>query len=50
VYTNKTVYTNCTLQALQVSLGVTARTTGRGRSLSDFIRTGANEARIMVSL
>lgn len=38
-----------TLQALQVSLGVTARKTGRGGSLTEFIRTGASEARIMVS-
>ncbi len=38
------------LQALQICLGATARSTGRSANLSNFIRTGANEARVQVTL
>jgi len=38
------------MQALQVSLGVSARTTMRGPNLSHFIRSGANEARVIVTI
>jgi chromosome segregation ATPase len=38
------------LQALQICLGATARSTGRSTSLSNFIRTGATEARVQVTL
>ncbi len=38
------------LQALQVCLGASARSTGRSASLGNFIRTGAHEARVQVTL
>ncbi|KAF5830376.1 hypothetical protein DUNSADRAFT_14673 [Dunaliella salina] len=38
------------MQALQVCLGVAARTTGRGHNLSSFIRSGQSEARVMVTI
>ncbi|GFR43935.1 hypothetical protein Agub_g5073 [Astrephomene gubernaculifera] len=38
------------MQALQVCLGVTARSTGRGSNLGGFIRTGATDAKVQVTL
>lgn len=36
------------MQGLQACLGVSARTTGRASTLTHFIRTGADEARVQV--
>ena len=38
------------MQALQVCLGVSARSTGRGTNLSGFIRSGAVDAKVQVTL
>ena len=38
------------MQALQVCLGVSARNTGRAPSLHHFIRTGADAAKVQVTL
>jgi hypothetical protein len=38
------------LQALQICLGATARETGRGKNLRELIRSGADEARLSVTL
>ncbi len=38
------------LQGMQVCLGASARSTGRSASQANFIRTGAYEARVQITL